>query len=289
MSPPVSAPQSVAAAHIPLSIVALRRTRQAARFGGVMQYFDSIDSTNTAARRLALEGATEGTGVIADAQTKGRGRLGRAWVSPPFRNLYLSIVVRPPITTMDAPKLVLVAGLAVAETVGEWTRAAIKWPNDVLIDRRKVAGILSEMEADDGRVRFVIIGIGVNLNSVAADFPPELRDKAVGLCAAVGAPIDRALFADRLLSRLEQRYDLFVHQGFAAVRPLWEGLSCLTGRAVEVDDGHRRYAGVAVGIADDGSLRLRDALGNEVRVVVGDVTIVGGYDGTLGERHVSGN
>ncbi|HXQ22123.1 MAG TPA: biotin--[acetyl-CoA-carboxylase] ligase [Candidatus Acidoferrales bacterium] len=268
------------AQHLPLSVAALRRTRQAARFGGVMHYFDSIDSTNTAARRLALDGATEGTVVIAETQTKGRGRLGRAWVSPPFRNLYLSIIVRPPIATADAPQLVLVAGLAVAETVREWTaRAAIKWPNDVLVDGRKVAGILTEMDDDDDRVRFVIIGIGVNLNSVATDFPPELRDKAVGLCTAVGAPIDRVAFTDHLLSRLEERYELFVHQGFAAVGPLWEGLSCLTGKPVEVDDGYRRYAGVAVGIAGDGSLRLRDATGSEIRVVVGDVTVVGGYDG----------
>ncbi|MFI5366338.1 MAG: biotin--[acetyl-CoA-carboxylase] ligase [Candidatus Binatia bacterium] len=276
----MSAPLSVTAARVPLPIDALRRTRQAARFGGTIHYFDSIDSTNTHARRLALEGAAEGTVVIAETQTKGRGRLGRAWVSPPFRNLYLSIIVRPPIATADAPQLVLVAGLAVAETVREWTaRAAIKWPNDVLVDGRKVAGILTEMDADDDRVRFVIIGIGVNLNSVATDFPPELRDKAVGLCTAVGAPIDRVAFTDHLLPRLEERYELFVHQGFAAVGPLWEGLSCLTGKPVEVDDGYRRYAGVAVGIAGDGSLRLRDATGSEIRVVVGDVTVVGGYDG----------
>jgi BirA family biotin operon repressor/biotin-[acetyl-CoA-carboxylase] ligase len=268
------------AQHLPLPIDDLCHARRRCRFGQIIHYFDSLDSTNTHARRLALEGAAEGTVVIAETQTKGRGRLGRTWVSPPFRNLYLSLIVRPPVATAEAPQLVLVAGLAVAETVREWTAgAAIKWPNDVLIDGRKVAGILTEMEADGDRVRFVIIGIGVNLNSAATDFPPELHDKAVGLCTAMGAPIDRVAFADRLLSRLEERYELFVHQGFAAVRPLWEGLSCLTGKPVEVDDGYRRYAGVAVGIADDGSLRLRDAAGSEIRVVVGDVTIVGGYDG----------
>jgi BirA family transcriptional regulator, biotin operon repressor / biotin---[acetyl-CoA-carboxylase] ligase len=265
--------------HAPLAIDDLRSARQGARFGHVIHYLDSTDSTNTAARRLALEGAAEGTVVIAETQTKGRGRLGRGWVSPPFRNLYLSLVVRPSIATSDAPKIVLVAGLAVAETVREWTnRVAIKWPNDVLIDDRKVAGILTEMEVEDTRVRFVIVGIGVNLNSAPADFPPELRDKAIGLCTAVGEPIDRVRFTDRLLSRLEERCDLFVRTGFAAIRPLWEGLSCLTGRAVEIDDGGRRYVGVAAGVADDGSLRLRDAAGRETRVLAGDVTVVGGYE-----------
>lgn len=262
----------------PLAIDALRRARAATRFGGTIHYFESVDSTNTVAHRLAAEGATEGTIVIAETQTRGRGRLARSWVSPPFRNLYLSAIMRPPIATPSAPLLGLVAGLATAEAVSHWTpQAAIKWPNDVLIARRKVAGILAEMEADPQHVRFVIAGIGVNLNSSEEDFPTELRDKAVALSAVVGTPIDRVAFTIRLLSRLEERYDQFVRDGFAAIRPLWERLSCLTGRQVQIDSGGQRYAGVVTGLADDGSLQLRDAAGEDIRAVVGDVTVVDGY------------
>ena len=272
----------------PLAIDALRRRRATARLGGTIHYFDSVDSTNSVAQRLATEGAAEGTTVIAETQTKGRGRLGRTWVSPPFRNLYLSIVLRPPIAVARAPQIGLVAGVAVAEAVGDWvSRATIKWPNDVLIDGRKVAGILTEMTADGDRLRCVIVGIGVNLNSPVEDFPPDLHDKAVSLCTASGARIDRVVFADRLLAQLEERYDRFLNHGFAAIQPLWEGLSALTGRVVQIDDGVRRYQGVVVGLAEDGTLRLRDAAQDDVRVVAGDVTVVDGY-GDSGARPTTG-
>lgn len=264
--------------HAPLSIDTVCRARAAARLGSRIEYVESIDSTNTEARRLAAEGAAEGSVVIAETQTKGRGRLGRTWVSPPRRNLYLSIVLRPPIAVAQAAQLTLVAGVAVAETASEWApHAAIKWPNDVVIDGRKVAGILTEMDADDDRVRFVILGIGVNLNAAPEDFPEELRDKATALCAAAGRPIDRTAFVDRLLSRLEDRYALFLGQGFAAIRPLWEARSCLSGRSVQIDGAGQRYAGIVSGITDDGALLLRDAAGRDIRVVAGDVTVVDGY------------
>lgn len=274
-----------AAAHAPLAIDQLRRARAAHRLGCRIEYFDTTDSTNTVARHLAAEGAVEGTLVIAEAQTKGRGRLGRTWASPPARNLYLSIVLRPKIAVAEAAQLTLVAGLATVEAVSEWVpHAAIKWPNDVVIDGRKVAGILTEMEADDDRVRFVIPGIGVNLNAAPADFPDELRDKATALCAATGQHIDRTAFAERLLSCLEKRYVSFLDTGFAALRPLWEARSCLTGKAVQIDGAGQRSAGVVAGIGNDGSLILRDAGGAETRVVAGDVTVVGGYASSAGKE-----
>ena len=266
-------------AHAPLAIDDLRRARAAARFGGTVHYLETTDSTNTVAQQLARAGAAEGTVVIAETQTKGRGRLGRAWISPPFRNLYVSIVLRPPVAPSEAPRLGLVVGLATAETVAEWAPgAALKWPNDVLIDGRKVAGILMEMDAEDDRVRSVVAGIGVNLNMSPNEVPDDLRDKAISLSTAVGTPIDRVAFATRLLSRLEERYDQFVQHGFATLRPLWDRLSCLQGRHVEIDDGGRRYRGLVCGIADDGALQLRDAGGAEITVVAGEVTVVDGYE-----------
>jgi BirA family transcriptional regulator, biotin operon repressor / biotin---[acetyl-CoA-carboxylase] ligase len=263
---------------VPLDVDALRQLRAAARLGTSIHYFESVDSTNTVALGLATDHAAEGTVVIAETQTKGRGRLGRTWTSPPCRNLYISIILRPPLRATAAPQTALVLGLATAEAVRAWTPGVtIKWPNDVLIGRRKVAGILAEMAADDDRVRFVIAGIGVNLNSTAADFAPELRDKAVSLSSAVDAAIDRVAFTDCLLSRLEERYDQFIREGFGAIRPRWEQFSCLTGRQVQINGGGERYDGVVTGIADDGSLLLRDATTREIAVVVGDVTVVDGY------------
>jgi BirA family transcriptional regulator, biotin operon repressor / biotin---[acetyl-CoA-carboxylase] ligase len=265
--------------HAPFRIDELRHARQGARCGCTIHYCESIDSTNTAAYQLAVEGAPEGSVVIAEAQTKGRGRLGRSWTSPPFRNLYLSIVLRPAMAAADAPQLGLVTGLATAEAARDWcARAVIKWPNDVLVDGRKLAGILTEMDAADGRVRFVIVGIGVNLNTAVHEFPDELRDKAIGLATAAGAPIDRVAFAIRLLSHLEQRYDRFLRDGFDAIAPAWESLSCVTGRHVQIDSGDQRYGGIVIGIAHDGSLRLRDEHGAETRVIAGDVTVVDGYE-----------
>jgi len=261
-----------------LRIDDLRRARASARLGHTILYFESIDSTNTAAQRSAADGAAEGTVVIAESQTKGRGRLGRSWVSPPFRNLYLSVVLRPPIAAAAAPQIALVAGVAAVDAARHWApHAAVKWPNDVVIDGRKLAGILAEMDADAERVRSVIVGIGVNLNTTAADFPSDLRDKAIGLRTAVGHPVDRVDFTDRLLSRLEEHYDLFVRRGFAAIRPLWEARASLTGRGVRIDAPAQQVEGTVIGLGDDGALLLRDAAGTDVRVLVGDVTVEGGY------------
>jgi BirA family biotin operon repressor/biotin-[acetyl-CoA-carboxylase] ligase len=172
----------------------------------------------------------------------------------------------------------LVAGVAVVETVGEWApQAAIKWPNDIVVDGRKVAGILTEMDADEDRVRWVVLGIGVNLNAVPEDFPEALRDKATSLRAVIGHAVDRTAFAAHLLAHIEERYTMFLAQGFAALRPLWEAHSCLTGRAVQIDGAGQRCAGVVTGISNDGALIVRDASGRETPVVAGDVTVVDGY------------
>jgi BirA family transcriptional regulator, biotin operon repressor / biotin---[acetyl-CoA-carboxylase] ligase len=268
---------TVSAAHAPLSIDTLRRGRAAARLGCRIEYFETLESTSTTATQLATEGAAEGTVVIAETQSKGRGRLGRTWASPPLRNLYLSIVLRPPIAVAEAAQLTLVAGLAAAEAVSEWVpQAVIKWPNDVLIDGRKVVGILTEMQANDDRVRCAIVGIGVNLNAAPEDFPDELRDKATSLSVVLGRFVDRTQFTDRLLSHLEERYGAFLTQGFAGIRRAWEERSCLTGHKVQID-GAQRCAGVVTGIDDDGALLVRDTTGGETRVVAGDVTLVNGY------------
>jgi BirA family biotin operon repressor/biotin-[acetyl-CoA-carboxylase] ligase len=262
----------------PLNIEALRAARTGSRFGAAIHYCESVDSTNTAAQRLARQGAPEGTVVIAEAQTQGRGRLGRSWSSPPYRNLYMSIVLRPSIALAAAPQLALVTGAAVALAIRQWTpRASLKWPNDVLIDGRKVCGILAEMDAADDSLAFVVAGIGVNLNIADDELPEELRAKAIGLCSVTGVAIDRVVFTSALLAHLETLYNLFIGAGFAAIRPRWEALSSFLGCSVEIDDGTRRHRGVALGLADDGTLRLRLVSGEEMNIVAGDVSVVNGY------------
>jgi BirA family transcriptional regulator, biotin operon repressor / biotin---[acetyl-CoA-carboxylase] ligase len=243
-----------------------------------IEWRDELDSTQRLARELARGGADEGTTVIAERQTTGRGRLGRHWHSPPGLNLYCSVVLRPAVAPAAVPCLALIAGLAVVDAVREVAglAGALKWPNDVLLDGRKVAGILTEMEAEVERVHFVIAGIGVNVN--AADFPPDLAGKATSLRLAGGQPVDRAAFAAGLLAALEGRYRRFLAAGFAAMRSEWEACSALTGKEVRVTAPEGEVAGRVLGVDDDGALRLAGPRG-ELRVVAGEVTLPDAYDG----------
>lgn len=238
-------------------------------------------STNSDAAELGRGGAPEGSVVVADAQTAGRGRLGRSWVSEPGLNLYLSVLLRPEILPSEAPQLSLVAGVAVAaalESVG--VRPQIKWPNDVLLGGRKVCGILTEIEAEADRVSFVVVGLGVNLNSRLHDFPEELHDKATSLRIESGEAVDRAPVAARVLGELERYYALFRDGGFAAVAPEWERRTALVGRELTVSGAGEVVTGMYAGVDTDGALLLdaSDTKGGVRRVLAGDVTVIGGYD-----------
>ncbi len=243
-----------------------------------IEWRHELDSTQRLARDLARAGAEEGTTVIAESQSAGRGRLGRQWHSPPGVNLYCSVILRPPLAPAAVPCLALVTGLAVADAVRAVTGlvATLKWPNDVLVGGRKVAGILTELEAEIERVRFVIAGIGVNVNADA--FPAELADKATSLRLAAGRPVDRAAVTAGLLAALEGRYRRFLAAGFAAMRGEWEACSALTGKEVRVTAPEGEVAGRVLGVDDDGALRL-EGPGGELRVVAGEVTVPGGYGG----------
>jgi BirA family biotin operon repressor/biotin-[acetyl-CoA-carboxylase] ligase len=246
--------------------------------GRSLQVFAELDSTNTTARELAAAGAAHGTVVVADAQRAGRGRLGRSWASPPGTNLYLSVVLRCDLPPERLSQISLLAGVAVCETVRQWCTASIKWPNDVLVDGRKVAGILAEMDGAGPRP-VVVLGIGVNLNAALADFPAELRDKAGSLGLATGTVVDRARFAGRLLSALEVRYEQWRRDGFAPIAAAWRDMAPMIGRFIRVQEPGEIVEGTVLDIDVDGALRLRLADGSEHRVVAGDVAVVGGYAG----------
>jgi BirA family biotin operon repressor/biotin-[acetyl-CoA-carboxylase] ligase len=247
--------------------------------GRPVHWLDVTDSTNRVALELARGGAPHGAAVVAEAQTAGRGRLGRAFFSPPNVNLYLSLVLRPALSTAEAPTLILAAGVgvadAVAEELGEPERVEIKWPNDVLVDGKKVSGILMELGAEAARVLFCVLGIGVNLNVDPRSFPDDFRDVATSLASAAGRPIARAAFTRRLLAALEDALDAHARGGFAAVRPRFEARFRMTGRRVRVRelDGSET-AGSVRGIDADGALLVEGTDRRVARVVAGDVTLV---------------
>jgi BirA family biotin operon repressor/biotin-[acetyl-CoA-carboxylase] ligase len=271
---------------------AIHSRAESFRIGRSILVLDVTRSTNSDAMALGREGAPEGHVVIAEQQTAGRGRLGRAWESSRGVNLYMSILLRPEMPPGRAPQLSLVAGVAVAETVAEeGIDARIKWPNDVVTiagglpaDRvarpalRKLAGILTEIEAEADRARFVVVGIGVNLNSDLSHFSPELEGKATSVLMERGSRTDRAAFTARLLARFEQCYEAWKSGGFAAVAPRWRALSVLEGRTVEIDAPGERMTGVCAGIDDDGALLVDVPGGSRRRILAGDVGISGGYN-----------
>lgn len=246
------------------------------RIGRVIHHFESIDSTNRRAMELAREGAAEGEVVIAEAQTRGRGRLGRSFFSPPGVSFYASIILRPPIPPAVAPQVTLVAGLAVALAVerASGRRPGLKWPNDVMLGSLKVAGILTEMESEADRVLHVICGPGVNLNVPATAFPPELGGIATSILAATGQRVDRRAFAADFFGQLERVYDEFLKGGFAVLRKRWESYSVLNGRRVAVAGTGEHAEGQVIGLDDDGALRLRTRAGEVSRVISGDVTVL---------------
>lgn len=233
-------------------------------------------STNSEAFRLAEAGAPEGTVVIADRQTAGKGRLGRQWVSPGGVNLYLSLVLRPDLPPFEAPQLTFLSAVAVARAIEDVAglKPQIKWPNDVLIAGRKVAGLLNEMSAETDRVSFVILGIGVNINMEPARFPEGLRTPATSLRIEAGHSVSRGLFAARLVEFLDSACKSFLSFGFEPIREEWSRRCNAFGRNVRVESGSALIQGAFVGIDHDGAMLVRVKDGSVERVMSGDVTVI---------------
>jgi BirA family transcriptional regulator, biotin operon repressor / biotin---[acetyl-CoA-carboxylase] ligase len=239
--------------------------------GQVLHHFEVISSTNDHARELAEEGAGHGEVVVAESQTGGRGRRGRPWVSPPGRNAYFSVILRPELPPVRAPELTLLASVAVCDALRQaGVAAGIKWPNDLLVGGRKISGILTEMASEPERVHWAVIGIGVNVNATAEDFPPELRDIATSILIERGAPAPRALFVAACLTALEEWLDRHAEEGFDPVRLAWRERSDTLGREVTVKTDGRDVVGVAEDIDAVGALLVRTSAGVE-RILSGDV------------------
>jgi len=232
------------------------------------------ESTNESAKRIALQGAQEGTVVIAETQTGGRGRFGRKWFSP-AGGLWLSVILRPKIPPSEAMKLALVAGLAVAQTLREAFAldAKTKWPNDVLIGGKKVCGILNEMNTVGDDINYIVVGIGINANFGKAALPGILQESATSLQDELGRPVELERLFTLLLKTLEALYNQFLSEGFDAILAAWKRFSGILGEEVEVASSSERFVGLAVDVDRDGALIVLVRDGSVRRVFSADISL----------------
>lgn len=244
--------------------------------GQSIYFYEEIDTTNNRARELALEGAPEGTLVVAEKQTAGRGRRGKVWESPLGTGIWMSLVLRPQIRPAEASVLTLLCGLATAEAIEAETglSAGIKWPNDILINGKKAVGILTEMDCEMSEVHFVIPGIGINVNT--ASFPPEIADIATSLYLECGKTVSRRRLVHKVLERLEAHYETFLRAGnFTAMLEDYRKHCITLGKEVHVL-GREPFFAEALDITPEGELLVRRAdNGKEEVVFSGEVSIRG--------------
>lgn len=247
----------------------------AGRFGRTVHHFEQAGSTNDIARELARAGAPEGTIVLAEEQTQGRGRMGRTWLAPPRTCILLSIIFRPNLSTRDAFRLTMLTSVAAATAVERVTGVvpAIKWPNDLLVGGKKLAGILSEASATGDDLQHAIVGIGINVNFDPAEHQ-EIAATATSLRALTGGEVSRLEILRALLAEVEARYDSLLRgPGEDVLWREWRERLGTIGQQVTVSDGTRRERGLVVDVTADGALLLRRDDGETVEIAVGDVTL----------------
>lgn len=240
--------------------------------GKEIYHFNEVGSTNGLAKDLAFRGALEGTLVVAEKQFLGRGRFGREWISPPG-GVWSSLILKPEILPFDASKITLLAGVSVAETIQEVTglNAQIKWPNDILVGERKVAGILTEMNAEIDKVKFIILGIGINVNVEIKNFPSELYQKVISLKEATGGEINRVYFLKSLLESLDKYYLELKKGEFEPILSRWRKLTSTLGAYVKVATLEREIVGEAIDLDEHGGLILRLDTGEKQVIYSGEI------------------
>ncbi len=239
--------------------------------------YKKVDSTNDVAYGLAEKGVSEGAVILAEEQAKGKARHGRKWISPSKGGIYLSCVLRPAIAPNEIPKITLLAAVSVAKAVREVTglNATIKWPNDILIDDDKVCGILTEMKAEQDTVEFVIIGIGVNVNTPERLLPKgaaSLREKLGKV--HMGEDVNRIALTKKILEMLEKDYLRMKEKGFRTIIDEWKHMSAMLGARIKVALPNRTFEGQVHDIDENGALVVRLSSGVLERVSSGDITII---------------
>lgn len=243
--------------------------------GRDIRVFEATTSTNDVIEKLARDGVREGAVVFAESQTKGRGRLGRKWMSPARKGLWFSILLRPALRPQATTQVTVAAATALRRALEMQTglKPDIKWPNDILIKGRKVAGILTELNAELDQIKYVILGIGVDVNLTFSDFPADLKDQATSLRTELGRSISRAELAVAVLRELDADYARVILGGFSSVADEWEAHCSTIGREVAIQVGEREVRGRAEALGDDGALLVRTEHGHIEPIVGGDVTV----------------
>jgi BirA family biotin operon repressor/biotin-[acetyl-CoA-carboxylase] ligase len=244
-------------------------------FGKRITYREECTSTQDLATELARAEEPEGSMVITEAQTRGRGRNGRIWISTPGAGVYLSVILRPKLQAFQIVQIPMVAGVAAARTISAVTclEPDIKWPNDILLHGKKVAGTLTEMSCEKDRINYIILGIGINVNSLNYDLPEPVRDIATSLRIESGRSVSRIALVQRYLIDLETAYYSYLANGFENIRQEWKCLSSTIGARVEIVDGLERLTGEVLDIDTDGFLLLKTDAGKIQRIVAGDVSL----------------
>ncbi|MBI2868302.1 MAG: biotin--[acetyl-CoA-carboxylase] ligase [Chloroflexi bacterium] len=234
-----------------------------------------VTSTQDIAEELARAGAEEGLVVIAEGQTRGRGRKGRGWESPAGGGVYLSIVLRPDLIPSLLIQIPLIAGVAVVRAVRQAAplEPALNWPNNIIIGGRKAGGVLTEMSCEIDGVNYIVLGIGVNINTPMSLIPEPTRGIATSLAAECGRHVSRVKFVQKLLSEFETLYSEFLKSGFARIREEWKSANCTLGGRVRVTDGEDEIEGEALDIDREGFLLVRKENGDVRRIITGDVTL----------------
>lgn len=250
----------------------IKRHLKTEKFGHKIIYFDSVDSTNSVAFKMALEGKPEGTCVVAEGQSHGKGRLNRVWHSPPGKNICISIILKPAVHPTQVYPLTFISSLAVQETIETMTerKATLKWPNDVMMGGKKVSGTLIELSMEADLVRFVVIGLGLNINMKLQDLDRDIEDKATSLAMETNKSHDRSAVGASFLNCLERYYALFMEKGSQEVCSLWEKRAGIKGTYLEVNQMGESFKGISDGIDATGAMLL-NINGSVKRIIAGDV------------------
>jgi len=242
------------------------------KLGREVHYYETLPSTMDEAVRLAGQGAAEGTLVCSETQTKGRGRMGREWVSPKGHGVYFSLILRPAVGLVDVAKLTLVAAVAVCSALRQVSPGdvQIKWPNDLFLNSRKLGGILTELQAECDQVKFVVLGVGVNVNTPSRYLP----EVATSLKNETGQVYRRVAVLQEILRSFEKWYNIFLQEGFPPILSEWKKMSLTLGKKVRVTDGNKTIEGDAIDVGADGGLLIRTRGGEVIKRMSGDVTMV---------------
>jgi len=252
----------------------IQNGRKTKVLGKDIQYYKEVISTNNQAKLAAQQDVDEGTIIVSEAQTSGRGRLARGWYSPAEKGIWFSVILRPHFLPQEAPKCTLLAAVAIAKAIEKITelQVGIKWPNDILYNKQKLVGILTEMNAEMDCINYIIIGMGINVNIQKNEFPLELQQIATSLAILKGEKISRVKLLNEILFQIETLYNVAQTEGFVKILEEWKKYSVTLGKTVDVIGINDTFVGVAMDIDADGALLVKTETGIK-RVLAGDVSI----------------